>query len=48
MCSFITQHNATDISLLRERAVLMLAAGMSTTTVAHELKVHFTTINHLQ
>jgi hypothetical protein len=32
-CSFVTQHYATDVSFLRERAIGigMLTAGMSTT-----------------
>ncbi len=40
MCSFITQHNATDVA--------MLTAGMSTRAVARELNVNFSTISHLQ
>lgn len=36
---FIRQHNATDI-VLRELTIGMLAAGMSTRTVAHEFSVH--------
>ncbi len=34
--------------VLRERAIGMLTAGMSTRAVAHELNVHFSTISHLQ
>ncbi len=34
--------------ILRERAIGMLTAGMSTKTVAHELNVHFSTVSHLQ
>ncbi len=34
--------------LLRERAIGMLTAGMSTRAVARELNVHFSTISHLQ
>ncbi|ROL52432.1 hypothetical protein DPX16_6116 [Anabarilius grahami] len=34
--------------VLRERAVGMLTAGMSTRAVARELNVHFSTISHLQ
>lgn len=45
MCSFITQHDATDTQVLRERAGI---SGISTRAVAHELNVHFSTINHLQ
>ncbi len=49
MCEFsfsVTQHNATDV--LRERAIGVLTAGMSTRVVAHELNVHLSTISHLQ
>ncbi len=42
MCSFITQHNVTDV------AIGMLTAGMSTRAVARELNVHFSTISRLQ
>ncbi len=34
--------------VLRERAIDMLTAGMSTRAVAHELNVYFSTISHLQ
>ncbi len=34
--------------VLRERAIGMLTAGMSTRAVARELNVHFSTISHLQ
>ena len=34
--------------LLRERAIGMLTAGMSTKAVARELNVNFSTISHLQ
>ncbi len=34
--------------VLRERAIGMLTAGMSTRSVARELNVHFSTISHLQ
>ncbi len=34
--------------VLRERAIGMLTAGMSTRAVAHELNVHFSTISRLQ
>ncbi len=34
--------------VLREHAIGMLTAGMSTRAIAHELNVHFSTINHLQ
>jgi hypothetical protein len=40
MRSFVTQHNATG---LRERAIDMLTAGMSTRAVARELNAHFST-----
>uniref|UniRef100_A0A669CG85 Uncharacterized protein n=1 Tax=Oreochromis niloticus TaxID=8128 RepID=A0A669CG85_ORENI len=33
---------------LRERAISMLSAGMSTRAVAHEMNVHFSTISRLQ
>ncbi len=48
MCSFITQHNATMSQVLRERAIGMLTAGMSTRAVARESNVHFSTISRLQ
>ena len=48
MFSFITQHNATDVAILRERAIGMLTAGMSTIAVARELNVHFSTVSRLQ
>ncbi len=34
--------------VLREHAIGMLTAGMFTRAVAHELKVHFSTISHLK
>ncbi len=34
--------------VLRERAIGMLTAGMSTRAVAHELNIHFSTISRLQ
>ncbi len=34
--------------VLRERAIGMLTAGMSTRAVARELNVHFSTVSHLQ
>ncbi len=34
--------------ILRERAIGMLTAGMSTRAVARELNIHFSTISHLQ
>ncbi len=36
------------LQVLRERAIVMLTAGMSTRAVAHELNVLFSTISHLQ
>ncbi len=45
MCSFSIQHSATEV--LREYAIGMLTAGMSTRATACEF-VHFTTISHLQ
>ncbi|ROI47935.1 Transposable element Tc1 transposase [Anabarilius grahami] len=47
MCSFITQHNATDVASF-EGACNWLTAGMSTRAVARELNVHFYTISRLQ
>ncbi len=46
MCSFITQHNATDAA--DEHAIGMLTAGMSTRAVARDLNVNLSTISHLQ
>ncbi len=46
MCSFITKQQMSQI--LRERAIGVLTAGMSTRAVAHELNVNFSTISHLQ
>ncbi len=50
MCSFITQHNATDFTSFEGacNCTDMLTAGMSTRAVACELNVHFSTISHLQ
>ncbi len=48
MCSFITQHNATDVEVLRERAIGMLTAGMSIRAVPCESNVNLSTISHLQ
>ncbi len=36
------------LQLLRERAIGMLTAGMSTRAVVRELNVHFSTISRLQ
>ncbi|KAL1252486.1 hypothetical protein QQF64_017179, partial [Cirrhinus molitorella] len=36
------------LQVLREPAIGMLTAGMSTRAVAHELNVYFSTISHLQ
>ena len=47
VCSFATQHNVTD-AVLRERAVGMLTAGMSTGAVAREFYVNFSTVTCLQ
>ncbi len=47
MCSFITQHNITDVENF-ERAIGMLTTEMFTRTVAREWNVHFSTIRHLQ
>ncbi len=48
MCSFITQHNVTDVTILRERVIGILTAGMSTRAVAHELNVNLSTISRLK
>ena len=48
MCSCVTEHNATDISSWGSFSIGMLTAGMSTSAVARELNVHFSTISHLQ
>jgi hypothetical protein len=46
MCSFVTQHTATDV--LRECAIDVLTAGMSTRAVAREVIVNFSTTSCLQ
>ncbi len=46
MCSFITQHNPTDVANLREREINMLTAGMSKRCC--NLNVNFSTISRLQ
>ncbi len=48
MCSFITQHNATDVTSFEGALIDMLTAGMSTRAVVRELNVHFSTISRLQ
>ncbi len=49
MCSFITQHNATDVaSFVTQLTIGMLTAGMSTRDVACESNVNFSTISRLQ
>ncbi len=48
MSSFITQHNATDVQVLRERAIGMLTTEMSTRAVACELNAHCSNISRLQ
>jgi hypothetical protein len=45
MYSFVTQHYVTD---LRECAIGMLTAGMSTKAVARELNVNLCTVSCLQ
>jgi hypothetical protein len=46
ICSFVTQHNATDApQILREFAIGMLTAGMSTRAVAREFNVNFSNIS---
>ncbi len=46
MCSFITMPQMLQV--LRERAIGMLTAGMSTRVVACEFNVNFSTISRLQ
>ncbi len=46
MCSFITQHNATDVASFQ--GACNCHAVMSTRAVAHELNVNFSTISRLQ
>ncbi len=41
MCSFITQHNATDVTVLREHVIGVPTAGISTRAVARELMFIF-------
>ncbi len=48
MCCFITQHNATMSQILRERAIGMLTAGLSTRAIARKLNVTFSTTSRLQ
>lgn len=48
MCSFITQHNATDFASFEWASIGMLTTGMFTITVAHELIVHFPSTSSLQ
>ena len=45
MCSFVIQHNATDVSSWGR---VQLACRLSTRAVARELNVNFSTISHLQ
>ena len=47
MCSFVTQHNVTDVSSF-EGAIGMLTAGMSSIAVARECNVNFSIISRLQ
>jgi hypothetical protein len=42
MCSFVTQHNATEV--LRESEIGLLTARMSTRAVARECNVYLSTI----
>jgi hypothetical protein len=50
LCSFVAQHNTMPkmSQVLREHAIGMLTAGMSTRAVARDLNVNFSTISHLQ
>ncbi len=48
MCSFITQHNATDVTSFDWATIGMLTAVMSTRAVAREFNVNFSTISRLQ
>ena len=48
-CAVLSHNTMTQMSqVLREHAVGMLTAGISTRAVARELNVHFSTISHLQ
>jgi hypothetical protein len=48
MCSFVTQHNATDVSNFEGAYAAMLTAGMSTRAVAREFNINFSTRSRLQ
>ena len=45
ICSFVTQHNATDFLSFEGHATGMLTAGMSTRAVAREVYFNFSTSN---
>ena len=45
MCSFVTQRHRC--LKLRDHAICMLTAGMSTRAVAKKCNVNFSTISHL-
>ncbi len=48
-CAVLSHSTMPQVSqVLRERAIGMLTAGMSTRAVARELNVHFSTISRLQ
>jgi DNA-binding NarL/FixJ family response regulator len=48
-CAVLSHNTMPQMSqVLRERAIGMLTAGMSTRAVAREFYVNFSTINHLQ
>ncbi len=48
MCSFITQHNATDVASFKGACNWLWTSGMSTKAVARELNVNLSTISRLQ
>ena len=48
MCSFVTQHNVTDVSRFEGVSIDMLTSGISTRAVARSYNVDFSTINCLQ
>ncbi len=48
MCSFITQHNATDVASFEGACNWHADYRNATRAVARELNVHFSTISHLQ
>jgi hypothetical protein len=47
-CSFVTQHNSTDVTSFEVACFSMLTAGMSTRAASRWLNVNFSKISHLQ